>query len=212
MAKPDRRRARQLPVAEPPPRPWTVLALTAAGMGIAGYLTWLKLTGVRAALCAAGTGCDLVQSSRYATLLGVPTAAWAVALYAAVAVLALAGLTAGRWLTAFALAAGGVGFSAYLTYLSVFEIGATCVYCLASAAIVVALLVALLRARPAVVPHRSPLRPARLAWLGTGSAVGAVLAGVLVFAAGTGGGPAGYEVALARHLTATRAVMYGAYW
>ncbi len=211
MPRPDSRRARQLAAAEPPRRAWVVLGVAAAGMGIAGYLTWLKLSGVRAALCAAGTGCDLVQASRYATLLGLPTAAWAVALYAAVGALALAGLTAGRWLTAFALAAGGVGFSAYLTYLSVFEIGATCVYCLASAATAVALIPALLWVRPGMPAHGSRLRPGRLAWLGTGSAVGAAVLGVLVFAAGTGG-PAGYQLALARHLAATKAVMYGAYW
>ncbi|MBI2469360.1 MAG: hypothetical protein HYV62_16330, partial [Candidatus Rokubacteria bacterium] len=75
----------------------------------------------------------------------------------------------------------------------------------------VALIPALLWVRPGVPAHRSRLRPGRLAWLGTGSAVGAAVLGVLVFAAGTGG-PAGHQLALARHLAATKAMMYGAYW
>ncbi|MBI2467330.1 MAG: hypothetical protein HYV62_05880, partial [Candidatus Rokubacteria bacterium] len=50
MTRPDSRRARQLPAAEPPRRAWIVLGVAAAGVGIAGYLTWLKLSGVRAVL------------------------------------------------------------------------------------------------------------------------------------------------------------------
>ncbi len=187
---------------------WTVVVLAAAGIAVSGYLTWLKLTGGGAAFCTAGSGCDIVQSSRYAVLLGVPTALWGVLLYAAVGVLALLGLSPGRWVYAFHLAAAGVGFSAYLTLLSIFAIGATCVYCLASAGIAVAVLVLLLLRRPL---GRKPRRLARLAVAGTATAGLTVLAGAFVFAI-PAAAPPGYQSALARHLTETGAVMYGAFW
>lgn len=185
--------------------------LAAAGFGIAAYLTWLKLTGAGAAFCAAESGCDIVQSSRYATLLGAPTALWGALFYATVGVLALLGLPPGRWCYAFYLTAAGVGFSAYLTALSILVIGATCAYCLASAAIAVAILVFLLRHRPPVTGRKSPLRPARLAVGGVAAAALAVLAGAFVFAM-PAAAPPGYQAALARHLTKTGAVMYGAFW
>ena len=209
-------RARKRESAPAPPEParadWLVLALAVAGLAVAGYLTWLKWAGRGAVFCVAGSGCDLVQASRYARFLGVPTALWGAALYAAIGVLAAMGLTASRWLAAFALAAAGVGFSLYLTALSLFVVGGACVYCLASVAIVTALLVALLRRRPFVPPGRArPLRPVRLATYGSLAAVGAAVLGAFVFASPSSG-PPGYPVALARHLKDVGGVMYGAYW
>jgi glutaredoxin len=51
-----------------------VAALAVAGLVVSGYLAWLKWSGAPAVFCTVGTGCDIVQSSRYATFLGVPTA------------------------------------------------------------------------------------------------------------------------------------------
>lgn len=198
------------PAAEPRPAP-AVVGLAAAGAAVAGYLTWLKLTGVGAGLCVAGSGCDVVQSSRYAVLLGVPTALWGALLYVTVGVLALLGLSLGRWRWAFYLTAAGVGFSAYLTALSVLALGATCVYCLVSGGIAVAILILLIARRPPVTGRPSAMRPARLAGGGLAAAGLAILAGAFVFAMPSAA-PAGYRSALARHLTETGTVMYGAFW
>jgi len=198
--------------AIPAPRPdWLVTGLAVAGMLVAGYLTWLKLTGAGAAFCMAGSGCDIVQASRYALFLGVPTALWGLALYIVVGALALLGLAARSWLIAFLLAASGVGFSAYLTALSIFDLGAACIWCLASAAIFIVVLAALLRRRPPAVGRKSPFRPGRLATYGGLTAVGTIIAGAFVFASPSSA-PAAYQSALARHLTETNAVMYGAFW
>lgn len=186
-------------------------ALAVAGMLVAGYLTWLKLTGAGAAFCVAGSGCDVVQASRYALFLGVPTALWGFLLYVVIGALALVGLAGPNWLAAFLLAASGVGFSAYLTALSVFDLGAACVWCLASATIFVVVLAALVRRRPPAVGRKSPFLPVRLATYGGLSAVGAIIVGAFVFAAPSSA-PAAYQSALARHLTETNAVMYGAFW
>jgi uncharacterized membrane protein len=212
-------RARPKKRPEPAPTPvvprpdWAVLLPAIAGMAVSGYLTWVKLSGYRAALCVAGGGCDIVQASRYALFLGVPTALWGFALYVAIGVLAVLGLAGSRWLTAFVLAAGGVGFSLYLTGLSVLVLGATCGWCLASAVLMIVVLGAVVLRRPRAAAGRKAARFGtwQLAGYGAVSAVAAGVTGAFVFAAPFSA-PPGYAVALARHLTTSNAVMYGAFW
>jgi uncharacterized membrane protein len=184
-----------------------ILGLAAVGFAIAVYLTWLKWAGGNAAFCLSGSGCDIVQASRYGTLLGVPTALWGVLVYGAIGALAALGLTASRWTWAVYLAAAGVGFSIYLTAVSVLVIKATCAYCLASGAITVAILLVLLQRRAALSRRRklSAVVPGALA-----AAVLVPLSAAFFYA--TPVGSAGFEGALARHLREQGAVMYGAYW
>ncbi len=205
-----RDRARQ--ALPPTTRDWRVIVVAAAGVLVAGYLGVTKLLGGAAAFCTAGGGCDVVQASRYAVLLGVPTALWGALAYAAIGVLAAVGLTTGRWLAGFAIAAGAVGFSAYLTWLELFVIHGVCGYCLVSAALAVALLAVLLLGRPVIGGRRSPVRRARLVTIGGASALATIVVGAAIFAASPESGNLGYQEALARHLAATGAVMYGAYW
>ncbi len=128
-------------VSKPGPGPdWPVVGIAAAGLAVSAYLAWTKWTGAAAAFCERGSGCDVVQASRYATFLGAPTAAWGVVLYAVLIGLALVGLTPRRWVGAYALSVAAVAFSAYLTYLALWELRAVCPYCLADAGIAVALL------------------------------------------------------------------------
>jgi uncharacterized membrane protein len=200
------------PATSPVERPdWVLSGLAAVGMLVAAYLTWLKLSGSGSGLCVAGSGCDLVQASRYATFLWVPTALWGLATYVAIGVLAWMGLTLRNWPIAFALAAGGVGFSAYLTWLSVFDLGATCVWCLTSAVIMLAMLAVLVMRRPAARNRKPAMSAARLATNGGLAAVGAIVVAAFVFAAPFSA-PPGYQSALARHLSDTKAVMYGSFW
>ena len=217
MAQADRNRQVEVKrktqrAASPVERPdWVLSGLAAAGMLVAAYLTWLKLSHSGAALCVAGSGCDIVQSSRYATFLWVPTALWGLVTYVVIGVLAWMGLTPRNWPIAFALAAGGVGFSAYLTWLSVFNLGATCVWCLTSAVILIAILAVLVMRRPAARNRKPVMSSVRLATNGGLAAVGAVVAAAFVFAAPFSA-PPGYQSALAQHLADTKAVMYGAFW
>jgi uncharacterized membrane protein len=196
----------------PPPDPvrpdWLVAGLAAVGVILAGYLTWTKATGGSALFCTAAAGCEVVQASRYAMFLGIPTAAWGAALYTAIGGLALAGLTARRWLVAFLLVAGGMGFAGYLTYLELFVIAAVCWYCVASAAITLALLGSLLGRWP----RGRRTGAARLVTLGAGAAVVAVVVGLSVHTLTAPGGAYAYQEALARHLAQSGAVMYGAFW
>jgi len=191
---------------------WIVVALALLGLGVAGYLTALKLGGNQAFLCRDGSGCDLVQASRYSLLAGVPTAMWGVGMYLAIAVLAAMPRTARRWQAAFMLVSGAVAFSIYLTYLSIFVIGATCPYCLASGGIALALLVVMLwRRPPAQGRQAAAYKPGRLAGLGITAGVFTVLLGAFIFAADYSV-PAGYQSALAQHLGKSKSIFYGAFW
>ena len=48
-----------------------VAGLALAGLGIAGYLTYVHYAGVHP-VCVASGGCETVQSSSYAKLAGIP--------------------------------------------------------------------------------------------------------------------------------------------
>lgn len=202
-------RRRDVAVAAPARPDYAVVGLAAAGFAIALYLTWLKWSGGNATFCLSGSGCDIVQGSRYGTLLGLPTALWGALLYVAIGALAAIGLTAARWNWAFCLAAAGVGVSVYLTALSLLIIHATCAYCLASGVIMLAILALLWRRRSDRPGRRTKLSSA----IGYAVAL-AVLApfGAAFIFAMPEGGSAAYEAALARHLRDQGAVMYGAYW
>jgi uncharacterized membrane protein len=122
------------------------LALALLGVAIAGYLTWVHYAGLEPLCAGGGGGCERVQSSGYAELGGVPVAVIGLAGYAAIAA-ALVALPAdaARPTVAF-LTLAGAAYSLYLTYLELFEIGAICQWCVASA-IVMCLLAGLAVAR-----------------------------------------------------------------
>jgi uncharacterized membrane protein len=199
--------------AEPPPAiSWPLVAVSTLGVLIAGYLTVARLRGTGPLFCTAGGGCELVQASRYATFLGIPTAAWGAGLYAAVGGLALARLAPWRWIAAFLLAVVAVAFSGYLTYLELFVIGAVCWYCVVSAGIAATLFGLLLGGRPAPRGHRSPTQPGRVAAFGVLAAAATIGLSALIFAAAVPQATAAYQEALARHLAKSGAMMYGAFW
>jgi uncharacterized membrane protein len=121
-------------------------ALCLAGVGIAGYLTFVETRQV-AAICGPVGDCNAVQSSAYAKLFGVlPVGllgllgylailtAWVVGHYSQGSLSILAAVAV------YAFALFGVLFSIYLTYLELAIILAICVWCLTSAVIMAALL------------------------------------------------------------------------
>ena len=116
-----------------------LVALVAlAGVFVASYLTLYKLGYIGTLACAVGS-CETVQTSKWATFLGVPVGAWGVGYYIGVLALAIAGLTArfadSRRLSEILLGvtAFGLVFSLWLTYLELFVIHAICQWCVVSA-------------------------------------------------------------------------------
>ena len=131
-----------------------IALLSLVGVFVAIYL-WLHRVGVIGTLsCGASGGCETVQTSPYAVMLGIPVPAYGVAGYGALLALSLVGLHP-RWrgargltLALFSLATAGFAYTLYLTYLEFFVIGALCRWCVGSAAIMTAIwVVALLELR-----------------------------------------------------------------
>ena len=101
-----------------------------AGVAVAGYLTWVHYDE-GALVCVTGGGCETVQRSSYAEIVGIPVALLGLVGYAAILVLILWDAPYAR-LGAATLALVGLAFSAYLVVLQLFVIDATCVWCLAN--------------------------------------------------------------------------------
>ena len=118
-----------------------VAALAIAGMAVAGYLTYVHYAGLEPVCAGGGGGCERVQNSSYAELAGVPVALLGLIGYALIlASLAVPG-ELGRS-SGVLLALVGFGFSAYLTWVELFDIDAICQWCVASALLMTSLAVA----------------------------------------------------------------------
>jgi uncharacterized membrane protein len=128
-----------------------ILSLT--GFFVSAYLYLYKIGRIGTLACGSG-GCETVQQSPWSRFAGVEVSLIGMLGYIGLLVLSLAALQPGlaerRWPTTLllVLAAGGLGFTAYLTYLELFIIHAICRWCVGSAAIILSLfLVALLEHR-----------------------------------------------------------------
>lgn len=126
-----------------------LLLVSAAGVAVAGYLTWVHYEP-GSLICTGGGGCERVQESSYATLAGVPVAALGLAAWVTALVLTVWDSVLARALMA-ALALGALAFAAYLLILQLFVIDAICVWCVVNDAVLVPALavLALLRLRAA---------------------------------------------------------------
>ena len=123
-----------------------VATLALAGIFLALYLLLYKLGMIGALTCSIGS-CETVNTSKWATFLGLPVAGWGVAFYMGMFVLAMVSTqdrfasssTVGALLVG--VTATGVAFSAYLTWLELFVIRAICQWCVVSAVIVLVMFV-----------------------------------------------------------------------
>lgn len=192
---------------------WLVLALAGAGVLLTGYLTITAVAEAELVACAAGSGCDVVQGSRWSTLLGLPVAFWGLLTYLTVGGLAWRARRRPRaWVHAMFVALVGVAVSAYLQLVSVLEIEALCSYCIASALLITSLFVLL-----AVL---GPPRVQGFRWLSFAPAsvlvAAALVLGMHLHYAGVFDPAAGpedpYLRDLAVHLESSQARFYGAYW
>ncbi len=118
-----------------------IAVLALIGLLLALYL-WLWKIGVLGALACFGAGCETVQLSEHAQVLGIPVAFLGVLAYLALLALSLVGIQprwADRWEPSAGLAAVsavGVAYSASLTYLEAEVIHAWCQWCVVSAVLI----------------------------------------------------------------------------
>jgi len=191
---------------------WPLLAISSVGIVLTTYLSWTAFTGAAMQGCAAGGGCDAVLTSRWATLLGLPTAFWGLIAYATLAAIAFVRRADTQWSYAWTVAFFGVCYSAYLTVVSLTILGSACPYCLTSLALMSGVFGLVVMQRPAEMAHRS------WAGLAAGRAVVAGLVILLLHAnyVAPQDAPAGPEDptirALAEHLEDEGVLFYGASW
>jgi uncharacterized membrane protein len=123
-----------------------VPVLAVVGIVVAAYLGWVESNSVDA-VCGPVGDCNAVQDSDYAVLLGLlPT--WVLGIVGYALILGcwavsrlLQGSLADATVAAITLVAyGGTVFSAWLTFLEPFVIGATCMWCITSALAMLAIL------------------------------------------------------------------------
>ncbi|MDH4066666.1 MAG: vitamin K epoxide reductase family protein [Acidobacteriota bacterium] len=191
---------------------WPLLALSLLGCGLAGYLAWTNWMGGAVQGCSVGSGCDVVLSSRWATLLGLPTAFWGLLTYVVLAAVAFIAQVHRQWRLGWTIAFFGVLYSAYLTTISFTVLGAACPYCLTSLALMTSIFAVLTFQRPSTLPGFSWQR--WLTWRGP-IAVGAILFLHLNYTGVVGKPPAVEDPtlrALAVHLAESGAKVYGASW
>ena len=115
--------------------------LVLVGVFVSIYLTLYKLGYIGQLNCAVGS-CETVNTSRWATFLGLPVAAWGLGFYIVVFAVAMLAVqeryedSRALSLVLTGLTGWGVLFSGWLTYLELFVIDAICIWCVTSAIIV----------------------------------------------------------------------------
>lgn len=157
--------------------------------------------------CPLGTGCDVVQSSRYAVAFGIPVALLGLAYYAVLLFLGLRRFRSERrWALALPVAGMGVGASIIFTAVQQTAIRATCSLCVLSALLSFGIFIYLVARRPQRPPS------ATWGWMAVAAlaAVGFLLLGYGASAPQAAAND--HATGLAQHLSASGAKFYGAYW
>ena len=128
--------------------------LASLGAAITTYLLYVRETG-GSLVCSTG-GCETVQSSSYAELLGLPVAALGLVGFV---VLLVAALARGEWarLVNATVALSAFLFAAYLLVVQIVVLDAICQWCVATDVLTTALAaLALLRLGPASCSRWAP--------------------------------------------------------
>lgn len=183
--------------------------LGAFGLTLTTVLLFISMTKSSLPYCASGSGCDVVQSSRWSTLFGLPITAWGWGVYAVLTSAALfAAKQTTRWRIVIFFATIAFGVSVYLNSVSIWFIDAICIYCIASLVVITAIY---------LLTWRADGLPGLGGWrLGSSVAAMLVIGFLTLHYEGVFDPAAGpedpYLRELAEHLSGTDAKFYGAYW
>src|SRR6516162_1901202 len=132
---------------------WPLFVVSVAGVILASYLTWTHWIGSMVKGCTVGSSCDIVLSSQWATLLGLPTSAWGLLAYATLAGVCFIKRADRHWWFAWIISFFGVLYSAYLTTISLTVLHAACPYCLTSLALMSTSFALTTFQRPGTLPN-----------------------------------------------------------
>lgn len=177
------------------------------------YLTLNVWLGGTPLYCTEGSSCDIVQQSRWGTFLGMPTAFWGFWTYATLAYIGFKVRNPEKhWKSSWVVALVGLGYSVYLTSISLFVIDALCAYCLVSLSIMIVTFGVIVAQRP------EGMQKFKLTnWVGKTAVVTLIIIGGMhMHYSGVFDPAAGPEdpflKGLATHLNEKNAVLYGAFW
>lgn len=192
---------------------WPITALASAGMVLTLYLTLNVWLGGTPLYCTEGSSCDIVQQSRWGTFLGMPTAFWGFWTYATLAYIGFKVRNPEKhWKSSWVVALVGLGYSVYLTSISLFVIDALCAYCLVSLSIMIVTFGVIVAQRP------EGMQKFKLTnWVGKTAVVTLIIIGGMhMHYSGVFDPAAGPEdpflKGLATHLNEKNVVLYGAFW
>lgn len=121
-----------------------LMFLAVLGLLDALYLTWIKLTAD--GVCVIGEGCEIVNTSPYSSIGGIPIALLGAGAYIAMFVVLYMEPRSKFFdlngpMLVFGLSLAGVLYSAYLTYLELYVIHAICEFCVLSAIVLLIMLI-----------------------------------------------------------------------
>lgn len=187
--------------------------LAALGMALTAYLVitgWLDNAPL---LCEDGSTCEIVQKSRWGTLLMLPTSLWGFFTYATLFYIGFnVRNIAFHWKSASTVSMIGFGYSLYLIAISIFVIEAACAYCIASFLIMSAIFGVVTYQRPKNLSQSYLIAFAMQAVVITVIFIG----GIHLHYSGIFDSKAGpedpYLKGLAEYLTEDDAKLYGAFW
>lgn len=114
------------------------IVLSFVGIGLASYLTYVHYSGTQ--VVCTSDACELVQTSVYSKLAGIPVALLGLIGYVGIFISAVLPEREETRLTTLGLTAVGFGFSAYLTGRELFSLHQICEWCVSSASIMTILM------------------------------------------------------------------------
>lgn len=119
-----------------------ILLFIAFGLIVSAYLT-IKAHDPAGVVCKLGGACEIVLSSRYATMFGLPVATWGLIWYSVGFILFFLTYSLRRYPWPYFLiwSLVGLAVSVYLFALETFKIHAYCTWCLSSAIAVVLIVI-----------------------------------------------------------------------
>jgi uncharacterized membrane protein len=128
---------------------WSILVSTLGGLAVTIYITFIEVSGGTVMCGTLSSGCEPVQNSPYAILFSIlPVGTFGLMGYIVILIGWLAwqfgpaSMKIPALMTMWGLCMFGVMFSTYLTFLEPFVIGATCMWCICSAVLMMAILLA----------------------------------------------------------------------
>ena len=120
-----------------------VLILSTIGIILSLYLTYTHITLDETSFCLTGGGCDIIKSSAYSRIYGIPVPVLGLIGYMVIWILTFLKFDKSNIKLIYFISVVGLSFSIYLTYIEVFILKALCSFCIISAVVMLAIFISI---------------------------------------------------------------------